>query len=364
MHRESEKYINLNPIQRGGIVPEETRGVLDEWLDGYSICDFCEGILDCIKSPPIYEFVHRVLPEFLDVDAVRLTGGARESKFIVMHSICKPGDIVLVDQNAHYTSFVAAERAGLRVEEVPNSGYPEFMIEAERYAEKIDEVKPKLVIVTYPDGNYGNLIDVQEIGKICSEKGIPFLVNCAYSMGRMPVSAKKLNADFVVGSGHKSMAASGPIGVLGVEGEWEEIVFRKSEKFKNKEIELLGCGPRGLPTISLMTSFPYVVDRVKKWNEEVEKARYFINRIEDIGGIKQLGERPTRHDLNFIESKIFYEISQRHKKGRFFLYNELKKRGIIGIKPGLTRNFKISTYQLKKDEINKVIDAFEEISNI
>ena len=63
-----------------------------------------------------------------------------------------------------------------------------------------------------------------------------------------------------------------------------------------------------------------------------------------------------------METKVFYEISREHKKGRFFLYKELKKRGIAGIKPGLTRNFKLSTYGFKKDELKRIIDAFKEIS--
>ena len=49
-------------------------------------------------------------------------------------------------------------------------------------------------------------------------------------MGRMPIDAKKWNVDFVVGSGHKSMAASGPIGVLGVQEEWADLILKKSDK--------------------------------------------------------------------------------------------------------------------------------------
>jgi len=63
----------------------------------------------------------------------------------------------------------------------------------------------------------------------------------------------------------------------------------------------------------------------------------------------------------FFESQKLFEISQKHKQGRFFLYSELKKQGIIGIKPGLTKNFKLSTYALSDEEIKKVIDAFGEI---
>ena len=366
LHREALKYINLNPLQRGGILSDAARKIVNEWADGYSVCDYCGGCLDLIKNPPIEEFVHDKLPKFLGTYAARLTNGAREGKFAVMHSLCEKGDTVLFDSNAHYSSFVAAERVGAEVVTVPNSEYPEFKIDENLYAEKIDEIKkagkePKLALLTYPDGNYGNLADAKKVGKICREYGVPFLLNGAYSVGRMPVNAKKLNADFVVGSGHKSMAASGPIGVLGTTSEYEDVLFRKSPKYKIKEIELLGCTSRGLPVITLMASFPHVLERIRGWDEEVSNARWFLDKISGIPGIKPLGIQPTEHDLNFIETPVFYEISKKHKKRGYFLQKELKARGIVGIKPGLTNFFKLSTYLLTTDEIKTVADAFLEI---
>lgn len=369
LHREAIKFINLNPLQRGGILSKEARKVLDEWADGYSVCDYCDGRLDHIKKPPIEEFVHEILPKFLGTDTARLTNGAREAKFLVMHSIAKEGDYVIMDENAHYTSYVAAERAGLKIKIVPNSGYPEYKINADDYAKAIEEVKketgrpPALALITYPDGNYGNLPDAKKVGRICNEYNVPFLLNGAYAVGRMNINASEFNADFIVGSGHKSMAASGPIGVLGTKKEYEEILFRKSKWNKIKEIEQLGCTARGLPVITLMASFPYVYERVKHYDEEIRKARYFSKKMENLG-INQLGDKPHNHDLMFFESRILFEISKKHKKKGFFLYHELKKRGIIGIKPGLTKNFKLSTYLLSDEEIKKVINAFEEIVNL
>ena len=69
IHREALKYINLNPLQRGGILSDDARKLVNEWADGYSVCDFCGGCLDRIKNPPIEEFVHEKLPVFLGTDA-------------------------------------------------------------------------------------------------------------------------------------------------------------------------------------------------------------------------------------------------------------------------------------------------------
>ena len=362
-----EHKINLNPLQRGGILTKEAREALIEFADGYSVCDFCPGRIDLIEKPNIKKFIHEELSEFLGCDVARTTNGAREAKFMVMHSLAtkaKKKAWIVVDGNAHYSTYIAAERAGLEVAKTENTDYPEFKILTEKYAETIEETKKKgeiiLSVVTYPDGNYGNLPDAKKIIEISHSYNIPVLMNCAYSIGRMPIKMNNFGADFIVGSGHKSMSASGPIGVLGMKEEWEKLILRKSKRFPNKEVECLGCTSRGAPIITLMASFPKVKERVKKWQQEVEKARYFSKEIEKLG-LKQLGEKPHNHDLMFFESEIFYEISKKHKKRGYFLFHELKDRGIIGIKPGITKKFKVSTYLLMKEELDYVINSFAEI---
>lgn len=364
LKRQTKDFINIDPLQTGGKLTEEAKEALLEWGDGYSVCDFCQGKLDEIRTPPIYDFVHKELPEFLGCDVARITTGAREGMFAIMHAIAKKDAWVVLDGNAHYSSHVSAERARLNIAEVPNTGHPEYLIKPDKFEEVIEETKKKgeivLALITYPDGNYGNLPDVKKIAKVCKAQSIPLLVNGAYAVGRMPVKLKEIGADFIVGSGHKSMASSGPIGVLGMKSEWEEVVLRRSSRYKNKEIELLGCTARGTSLMTLIASFPAVKKRVERWNEEVEKARHFSSKMEEIG-IIQLGEKPHNHDLMFFSSEKLYEISKRAKDGRFFLYKELKSRRIHGIKPGLTRQFKLSTYGLSRDEIEYVINAFREI---
>ena len=363
IERQTKGFINIDPLQTGGKLSEEAKKALVEWGDGYSVCDFCAGRLEEIKTPPIHDFIE-ALPDFLGCDIARITNGAREAKFAVMHALSKPNAWVVIDGNAHYTSYIAAERAGLNVAEVPNTGYPEFKIEPDRYAEVIEETKRKgdvvLAVLTYPDGNYGNLPNARYIAKICHDYDVPLLLNCAYAVGRMPVKMKEIGADFIVGSGHKSMASAGPIGVLGMREEYAGQLLRRSEKYKNKEVEFLGCTARGVTIMTLIASFPYVVERIKQWDKEVEKARWFSEKMEELG-IVQLGDKPHNHDLMFFESERLYEISKKAKKGRYFLYRELKKRKIHGIKPGLTKHFKLSTYMVPKEQLEVVLNAFGEI---
>ena len=357
--------INIDPLQRGGVLTPEAREVILEWADGYSICDFCTGALDEIQNPPIKDFVHQALPEFLEVDQVRITHGAREGMFAAMHALCDRGETVVADGNAHYTTLLAAELAGLKVELVSASEKPAYRVDPQSYEGAIESARGRgekvgMAVLTYPDGNYGNLVDAKAVSEICHREDVPLMLNGAYSVGRMPVSAKSLGADVIVGSGHKSMASSGPIGVLGASEELGARIFRRSKLVPNKELEMLGCTLRGAGILTMMASFPHVVERTKHWDEEVEKARWFANEMEKLGMTLQ-GDRPHNHDLMFFKSEVLYEISQTAKKGRYFLYRELKKRKIFGIKPGLTRQFKLSTYLLAREELETVVAAFEEI---
>lgn len=369
--RDTRDFVNIDPLQTAGLLTDAAKDALLEWGDGYSVCDYCNGSLDLVKKPPIQEFVHKVLPEFLGTDAARVMNGARESKFAVMHTLASAAadknNYVVMDAWAHYSSKVAAERAGLDIvqtEKPEKEIMPEDFLKAiETGIEKYGK-KPLLTLITYPDGSYGNLSDVRKIAAISHEFEIPILLNGAYSVGRMPVNAKELNVDYIVGSGHKSMAACGPVGVLGVNGEAAaEQLFRKSVYNKVKEVELLGCTSRGAPIMTLMASFPEVTERTRpeNWEKEVEIARGFIKKLEDTGKFKLFGQNPHNHDLMFFEAPGFFNISEKTKRGRYFLYDELKDKKIHGIKPGLTKNFKMSTFGLGAEKVNFVADSFIDI---
>jgi Sep-tRNA:Cys-tRNA synthetase len=360
LRKEHKGLTNLMPLQTGGMLTDTAREALVEFGDGYSVCDFCQGVLCSIAKPPIRDFVQEILPPFLGCEVATITHGAREAKFMVMHSLAKPGDAIVVDGNRHYTTFVAAERAGLNVIEVPHSGHPEFRVDVNEYAALIRQHSPKLILLTYPDGNYGNLPDARRLGEIAREHNVPYVLNGAYAVGRMPVSMEEIGADFIVGSGHKSMAAAGPVGVLGMKKKWEQIVLRKSGKHRNKDVELLGCTVRGVPLMTLMASFPYVKERVNDWDEQVSKAQWFAAELEKLGFI-QLGNKPHRHDLLHFDAPALYEISKRVRERGYFLYKELKERGIWGPQPGLAKSFKLSTFAADRQQLGVVIDSFQAI---
>ena len=282
----NEDFINIHPIQRGGILTAEAFKALIAYGDGYSLCDNClKGRIDMIENPPVVDFLDDVA-KFLNIDKVMLTSAARESKKIAMEALAKktPGKkTVIVDSTAHYTTYLAIEVNNLKIREVPNSGAPEFKITPEDYEQTIKKVikeegkEPLLVVLTHVDYKYGNFNDPKPIGEICKKYHIPFLLNAAYSGGIFPIDGKDINADFISCSGHKSMAASGPIGLLSFRETYADAVMKASKitgdvtskSFPNKICSVIGCPPvYGAPLATLMASFPSILKRTQKKRDQ------------------------------------------------------------------------------------------------
>jgi Sep-tRNA:Cys-tRNA synthetase len=371
-----EEVINIHPIQPGGRLTPEARKAVIAYGDGYSTCDYCRKPfrLDKITRPPIEEF-HKELAEFVGMDQARVVPGARRGFQAVVSSVVDKGDLVLLSALAHYTEFLAVEDAGAVIREVPLN--ENGIVTAEAVGEKIEVVKeetgklPKLIMMDHFDYMFGNEHDVYGIAKVAKQYDIPFLYNGAYTVGIMPVDGKRIGADFVIGSGHKSMAAVAPSGVLATTDDWAPKVLRTTQmvgdvtarKFGIKEVEMLGCTLMGATLISMMASFPTVKERVKHWDDEVKKSNYFIDELLRIDGSKVLSEYPRKHTLTKVDTTgSFDRIARTHKRRGFFFSDELKKRGIIGEFAGSTRTWKLNTYGLNWEQIKYLANAFIEIA--
>lgn len=371
-----EDYLNLNPIQAGGRLTPEARKALIAYGDGYSVCDYClkPFRLDYIKKPPIQEF-YSELAEFLNMHAVRVVRGARGGFQIVANALLGRGDTALIAEVGHYSLALAIESTGAEWKEIPLN--KNNTINAENAQKKIEEVKektgklPKLIAIPHIDYMLGNEHKVKEIADISHEYSIPFLYNGAYTVGVMPVDGRKLGADFIIGSGHKSMASPAPTGVLATTDEYAEKIFKTTSskgdisgrKFGVKEVYLLGCTVMGAPLIAMMASFPRVKERVKHWDQELKKTEYFLKEFLRIEGNSIISETPRKHTFTKVDcTNSFDKVAEKHKKRGFFLYDELEKRKITGIFPGATKQLKLSTYGLTEDQIKYLSEAFKDIA--
>ncbi|MGZ7146489.1 MAG: aminotransferase class V-fold PLP-dependent enzyme, partial [Halobacteriota archaeon] len=287
-----EDYINIQPIQAAGRLTGDAMKALIAYGDGYSTCDQCRKPfrLDKITKPNIAEF-HNDLAEFLHMEEARVTPGARRAFQAVCLALAEKGDTVLVSALAHYTEFLAVENANAVVNEIPLN--EKNVVNGDAVAQKIEDVtreqgkKPALVMLDHFDYSFANEHHIASAARAAHQYDIPILYNGAYTVGIKPVDGKQLGVDFVVGSGHKSMASPAPSGVLATTSEYADQVFRTTQmigdvtgrKFGIKEVEMLGCTLMGANIIAMMASFPTVQRRVNDWQEYVEKSNFVIDAL-------------------------------------------------------------------------------------
>ena len=371
-----EAAINIQPIQAGGRLTLEARKALAVWGDGYSVCDACRKPfrLDKISKPPIATF-HEDLAAFLNMDRARVVPGARRGFQAVASSLVEKGEWVLLSSLGHYTEYLAVEQAGGTVHEIPAN--EARIVTAEAAAERIETLTrelgtpPALVMCDHFDYQDANEHEVTGIARVAHQYDAPFLYNGAYTVGVLPVDGMAIGADFVVGSGHKSMASPAPSGVLATTDEYADRVFRTTQiegdltkrTFGVKEVEMLGCTLMGGTLVAMMASFPAVRERTKHWDDEVRKSNFFIDRLLAIEGSACISEYPRKHALSKVDTTgSFDTVARSHKRKGYFLSDELSKRGIVGEFAGATRAWKLSTYGLSWRQVEYLADAFDEIA--
>lgn len=367
-----ESCINIDPIQVGGRLTADAMKAVIAYGDGYSVCDHCRKPfrLDFIQKPPIQQF-HKDLAAFVNMDEARVVPGARRGFQAVAGTYVQKGDPVLITALSHYTEVLAVENNGGIIREIPADA--EKIITADSAAGTIEAVSrefgrpPVLLFLDHFDYQYGNEHDVRGIIRVARQYDIPVVYNGAYTVGIMEVDGKGLGADFVVGSGHKSMAAPAPSGMLAATTERAAEVFRTTEArtdltgrtFGIKEVEMMGCTLMGVTLVGMMASFPHVRERVRHWDERLARGRTVVESLERIVGTRIQSEMPRNHTLTRVDTiQSFDKVANTHKKKGFFFSSELKARGIAGIIPGATKVWKFNTYGLSAAQTDYLAEAF------
>jgi Sep-tRNA:Cys-tRNA synthetase len=327
-----------------------------------------------VNNPPIADF-HEEVAKWLNMDQVQLVPGARRAFQEVTGALVGKGEPVIMTGMGHYTAYLSVEVVNGIVREIKPT--PDHHITADAAAVSIENATrefgyaPKLVFVDAVDFMYGNFHEVKEIAKVARQYDIPVIYNGAYTVGVLPVDGKKLGVDFVVGSGHKSMSAPAPSGILATTTEYADIVLRTTRiqgdvtgrKFGIKQVGILGCSLMGAPVVGLIASFPAVKERVNHFDEQLKNHKIVTDALLSIEGTKVASEYPRKHTMTRMDTtESFDRIAQIHRKRGFFLSSALGKRGITGIMPGVTKQWKFNTYGLTTSQAEYLADSFIEIA--
>ncbi|RDU60914.1 NifS family cysteine desulfurase [Helicobacter sp. MIT 14-3879] len=154
-----------------------------------------------------------------DSDDIIITGCATESNnwvlkgvyFDLIHNKDKNHIITTeVEHPAVSATCSFLESLGVEVTRLPINN--EGVITAEQVHRAITD-KTALVSVMWANNETGLIFPIQEIGKICKEKGVLFHTDAVQAIGKIPVDVQEANVDFLSFSAHKF---HGPKGIGGL----------------------------------------------------------------------------------------------------------------------------------------------------
>ena len=127
-----------------------------------------------------------------------------------LQGMLEPGDHVITSQmehNAVTRPLAYLEDAGVRVSKIATD--PALGADPEAVRSAICP-ETKLVVMTHGSNVTGALNPIEEIGQVCHEAGIPFMVDASQTAGAIPIDVAKMHIDLLAFPGHKSLL--GPTG--------------------------------------------------------------------------------------------------------------------------------------------------------
>lgn len=161
---------------------------------------------------------------FDDPTHVIFTPGMTAGLNMLLKGYLKPGNHVIVssmEHNAMMRPLVQLERDGVEFSRIPadRDGIA-------RAQDIIPLIRPntKLVAVMHASNVCGSLLPVKEIGAICRERNIPFILDAAQTAGHYPIDFKELGLSALCAPGHKGLLGPQGIGVLLLDHEFAKSV--------------------------------------------------------------------------------------------------------------------------------------------
>lgn len=179
------------------------------------------------EATQAYEGARDAVKDFLNAgsrEEVIFTSGTTASVNLVAYSFGEAfvheGDEVIVTEVEHHSNIVPwqlmcqRKRASLKVLPVDDSGHLRMDLLAGLITDRT-----RVMAVTHISNVLGIVNPVEEVVRICHERGVPVLVDGAQGAVHCKVDVQKMDCDFYVFSGHKLYAATGT-GVLYGKKKW------------------------------------------------------------------------------------------------------------------------------------------------
>lgn len=295
---------------------QKPKQVVNEIVDYYTkyTANAHRGDYDIsLKVDEKYEGVRNKVKEFINASKtseIIFTKGSTESfnmiVFGFMAHYLKKDDEVILTKSEHASNILPwinlSEKVGFKIIYLDLKEDNSFSIE--NLKQKINK-NTKVVSIAHITNSIGDVRPIEEIGNICKENNILFVLDATQSIGHIKVDVLKYNIDFLGFSAHKMLGPTG-VGVLyGKEellnklvpleyGGGMNIMFSSDGKYELKELPFrLESGTRNIAgVIGLGAAVDYLnkigIDKIHEY--EISLKKYLLDKIKKVPNIKIYNE--------------------------------------------------------------------------
>lgn len=171
-----------------------------------------------VEADALVSSVRRKLARFFgsnDPDRVLFAGNATDALNLVLQGCTSPGDHIVSTRLEH--NSVLRPLHHLRMQRIIDFDLVPFdgmgFVDPNDIAETI-RPNTRAVVVSHASNVLGTIQPIEEIVRICSDHGVPLIVDAAQSAGVVPINMEEYQIAAVAFTGHKSLM--GPAGIGGL----------------------------------------------------------------------------------------------------------------------------------------------------
>ena len=172
------------------------------------------GYREAMNGAEVVYGCRKTAAEMFDCDPeqVVFTGSCTQGLNMAIRTLFKPGDRVLISGFEHNAVTRTLHDLGCKTVVAGRRLFD--------WADTLEDFERALnsgvqgAVFTHVSNVFGYILPVEQMAKLCREKGIPFVVDGAQSAGTLKLSLRELGADFIAMPGHKGLLGPMGTGVL------------------------------------------------------------------------------------------------------------------------------------------------------
>jgi len=198
--------------------PEAVYAFMDKFYRNNGVSPGRSGYDLSIETGNIIEDVRKTMTSYFngkDPNRLIFSANSTDALNLAINGLLSPGDHVITTTLEHNAVLRPLYHMSLyndvEVDYIPfdEKGF----VNPEDFVSKFKS-NTRLVVVNHGSNVIGTVQPLKEIGQLCRDKGVTFLVDASQTAGKLPIDIEELNIDVVAFTGHKSLL--GPTGIGGL----------------------------------------------------------------------------------------------------------------------------------------------------